>query len=43
MWQTLLGLAPLTLVAGGLSAWTAMDVVRSLRAQRQQSHGRRRG
>jgi len=43
MWQTLIGLAPLTLVAAGLGAWTAVDIARSLRSPRADSGGGGRG
>lgn len=39
MLQTLLGMAPLTLVALVVGAWTAVDVVREIRAPREDVHG----
>lgn len=35
MWQTLSGLAPLTLVAAGLATWTVVDIARSFRPSRR--------
>ena len=43
MWQTVIGLAPLALVAAGLGAWTAVDVARSLRSPRENPGGGGRG
>jgi hypothetical protein len=44
MWQTLLGLAPLVVVALGLAVWTTMDVARSFRPPRNDAPRRgRRG
>ncbi|WP_329073490.1 hypothetical protein [Amycolatopsis sp. NBC_01480] len=43
MWQTLLGLAPLTVVALGLGTWTCWDIARSFRAPGEDARGGRRG